>query len=222
MFRGGARTAIGANGYWRADYFLCIDLRNAGTGDCSRGWGSRQQGIRFRTCGHRDGATFTEAERKSTATGAFREKASARLVSLRTKSREFAMQMLFQWDMSQQDPAKLEAKFWRTAKAADNTRTFANKLFEGASKEVAELDGLIVQHAENWRLERLAAIDRAVLRLAIYELRTAETPPKVVLNEAVDLAKKFSSGDSGAVVNGILHAVHKTLINKLLHASKST
>jgi transcription antitermination protein NusB len=132
------------------------------------------------------------------------------------------MQMLFQWDMSQQDPAKLEAKFWRTAKAADNTRTFANKLFEGAAKEVAELDALIVQHAENWRLERLAAIDRAVLRLAIYELRTAETPPKVVLNEAVDLAKKFSSGDSGAFVNGILDAVHKTLINKTLHASKST
>ena len=132
------------------------------------------------------------------------------------------MQMLFQWDMSQQDPAKLEAKFWRTAKAADNTRTCANKLFEGASKEVAELDGLIVQHAENWRLERLAAIDRAVLRLAIYELRTAETPPRVVLNEAVDLAKKFSSGDSGAFVNGILDAVHKTLINKTLHASKST
>jgi transcription antitermination protein NusB len=132
------------------------------------------------------------------------------------------MQMLFQWDMSQQDPAKLEAKFWRTAKAADNTRTFANKLFEGAATEVAELDALIVQHAENWRLERLAAIDRAVLRLAIYELRTAETPPKVVLNEAVDLAKRFSSGDSGAFVNGILDAVHKTLINKTLNASKST
>jgi len=124
------------------------------------------------------------------------------------------MQMLFQWDMSRQDPAKLEAKFWRSAKAADNTRAFANKLFEGAAKEADELDALIVQHAQNWRLERMAIIDRAVLRLAIYELRTAETPPKVVLNEAVDLAKKFSSEDAGAFVNGILDAVNKALVEK--------
>jgi transcription antitermination protein NusB len=135
-------------------------------------------------------------------------------VSLRTKSREFAMQMLFQWDMSRQDPAKLEAKFWRTAKAADNTRAFANKLFEGAAKDADELDALIVQHAQNWRLERMAIIDRAVLRLAIFELRISETPPKVVLNEAVDLAKKFSSEDAGAFVNGILDAVNKALIAK--------
>ena len=124
------------------------------------------------------------------------------------------MQMLFQWDMSRQDPAKLEAKFWRTAKAADNTRAFANKLFEGAAKDADELDALIVQHAQNWRLERMAIIDRAVLRLAIYELRIAETPPKVILNEAVDLAKKFSSEDAGAFVNGILDAVNKTLVEK--------
>ena len=124
------------------------------------------------------------------------------------------MQMLFQWDMSRQDPAKLEAKFWRSAKAADNTRAFANKLFEGAAKDADELDALIVQHAQNWRLERMAIIDRAVLRLAIYELRIKETPPKVVLNEAVDLAKKFSSEDAGAFVNGILDAISKTLVEK--------
>jgi N utilization substance protein B len=135
-------------------------------------------------------------------------------VSLRTKSREFAMQMLFQWDMSRQDAAKLEAKFWRAAKASDTTQAFANKLFEGASKNADELDALIVEHAQNWRLERLAIIDRAVLRLAIYELRAGETPPKVILNEAVELAKKFSSEDAGAFVNGILDAVRKTLVEK--------
>jgi N utilization substance protein B len=124
------------------------------------------------------------------------------------------MQMLFQWDMSRQDPAKLEAKFWRTAKAADSTRGFANRLFEGAAKDADELDALIVQYAQNWRLERMAIIDRAVLRLAIYELRIAETPPKVVLNEAVDLAKKFSSEGAGAFVNGILDAVNKSLVEK--------
>jgi transcription antitermination protein NusB len=132
-------------------------------------------------------------------------------VSLRTKSREFAMQMLFQWDMSQQDPAKLEVKFWKSAKAADNTRAFANRLFEGAAKDAATLDETIAKHSENWRIERLAAIDRAILRLGIYELQGTETPPKVVLNEAVELAKKFSSEESGAFVNGVLDSFHKSL-----------
>jgi N utilization substance protein B len=121
------------------------------------------------------------------------------------------MQMLFQWDMSQQDFTKLEVKFWKNAKAADKTRAFANKLFEGAAKDVTALDAIIVKHADNWRFERLAAIDRAILRLAIHEMNGTDTPPKVVLNEAVELAKKFSSGESGAFVNGILDAVHKSL-----------
>lgn len=121
------------------------------------------------------------------------------------------MQMLFQWEVSRQDPARLEAKFWRSAKAADNTRDFANRLFEGAAKEVAALDELIVKHIDNWRFERLASIERAILRLAIHELRAGDTPPKVVLNEAVELAKKFSSEESGPFVNGVLDACRKSL-----------
>ena len=122
------------------------------------------------------------------------------------------MQMLFQWDVSRQDPAKLEENFWRGAKGADTTRALANRLFEGATKEVAALDEVIVKHTENWRLERLAAIDRAILRLAIYELRTTDTPAKVVLNEAVEMAKKFSSDGAGAFVNGILDSFRKSMI----------
>jgi N utilization substance protein B len=124
------------------------------------------------------------------------------------------MQMLFQWEMSPQEPAKLEAKFWKAAKAADATRDFANRLFEGAAKQAAELDGLIGKHCENWRFERLAAIDRAILRLATHELLALETPPKVILNEAVELAKKFSSEEAGGFVNGILDSIHKSLKNK--------
>ena len=135
-------------------------------------------------------------------------------MSLRTKAREFAMQMLFQWDMSQQDPSRLEAKFWKSAKAADATRAFANQLFEGAAKETPALDQIISKHCENWRFERLAAIDRAILRLAIYEMGSSDTPPKVVLNEAVELAKKFSSQESGSFVNGVLDSVHKSLTIK--------
>jgi N utilization substance protein B len=121
------------------------------------------------------------------------------------------MQMLFQWDMSQQDFTKLESKFWKSAKAADKTRAFANRLFEGAASDVAVLDALIVGHSDNWRFERLSAIDRAILRLAVHEMKSSDTPPKVVLNEAVDLAKKFSSEESGSFVNGILDSVHKSL-----------
>jgi transcription antitermination protein NusB len=132
-------------------------------------------------------------------------------VSLRSKGREYAMQMLFQWDISQQDFTKLETKFWKSAKAADATRSFANALFEGAAKEVASLDETITKHAENWRVERISAIDRAILRLGIHELRGTETPPRVVLNEAVEMAKKFSSEESGPFVNGVLDSVHKSL-----------
>ena len=135
-------------------------------------------------------------------------------MSLRTKSREFAMQMLFQWDMSQQDATKLEAKFWKGAKAAEQTRTFANQLFEGAAHDTTALDELISKHAENWRLERLAAIDRAILRLALHEMRATDTPAKVVINEAVNLAKKFSSDDAGKFVNGILDGYRKALQNR--------
>jgi N utilization substance protein B len=121
------------------------------------------------------------------------------------------MQMLFQWDMSQQDLAKLETKFWKGAKAAELTRVFANQLFEGATHAAPELDDCIAKHAENWRPERISAIDRAILRLALHELRSTDTPPKVVINEAVQLAKKFSSEQASAFVNGILDACLKTL-----------
>jgi N utilization substance protein B len=121
------------------------------------------------------------------------------------------MQMLFQWDMSVQDPCKLEAKFWKAAKGAQEVRSFANQLFEGAAHDAANLDDLIVTYASNWRLDRISAIDRAILRLALHELRATDTPPKIVINEAVELAKKFSSDDAGGFVNGILDTYRKTL-----------
>ena len=121
------------------------------------------------------------------------------------------MQMLFQWDMSEQDAAKLEKTFWKNAKAAEQTRMFANQLFEGAAHDAPGLDELITKHAENWRLERISAIDRAILRLAMHEMRATDTPPKVVINEAVELAKKFSSEEAGGFVNGILDTYRKTI-----------
>lgn len=132
-------------------------------------------------------------------------------MSLRRKSREFALQMLFEWDMTRQDPARVEKLFWKSARASDSTRNFAGELFEGAVAEVGTLDQIVDKLADNWRLERLAAIDRSILRLAVYEMRLGATPPKVVIDEALELAKKFSSAESPAFLNGILDAAFKSL-----------
>ena len=132
-------------------------------------------------------------------------------MTLRHKSREFALQMLFEWDMTRQEPARVEQLFWKSARAAESTRAFADELFEGSVAEAGEIDELVEKLAENWRLERLAAVDRSILRLAIYELRTGTTPPKVVIVEALELAKKFSSAEAPAFLNGILDAAFKSL-----------
>jgi N utilization substance protein B len=120
------------------------------------------------------------------------------------------MQMLFQWEMSQKDPDKLVEQFWKGAAAADLTEKFANELFEGAARQIKDLDGLIEQHSE-WKMERISAIDRAILRLAIYELRANTAQRRTVFNEALELAKKYSSEESTGYLNGILHAVGKSV-----------
>lgn len=131
-------------------------------------------------------------------------------MSLRRKSREYALQMLFQWEVGRQEPSRIEEGFWKSARAQKSTKAFANQLFESAATRAEELDTIIRAHAENWRVERMAAIDRAILRLAVAELRTTGTPANVVLNEAIELAKKFSAEESAPFVNGILDAVVKS------------
>jgi len=134
-------------------------------------------------------------------------------MTLRRKSREFALQMLFEWDMAHQKPARIKQNFWKLARAAESTRKFADQLFEGAVTEATSSDKLVEKLSENWRLDRLATVDRNILRLAIYEHRCGTAPPKVVINEALELAKKFSSADSPAFLNGVLDAAFKKLEN---------
>jgi N utilization substance protein B len=135
-------------------------------------------------------------------------------MSIRRKSREYALQMLFQWEMGKQEASRIEDGFWRSAGAQKSTRVFANQLFENAAARAAALDQLISTHARNWRIERISAIDRAILRLAIAELHTTGSPPKVVLNEAIELTKKFSSAEAVPFINGILDAVLKSSAEK--------
>jgi transcription antitermination protein NusB len=135
-------------------------------------------------------------------------------MSARRKSREYALQMLFQWEMGKQELTRIEEGFWKNVRTPKSTRDFANQLFENAAARAAELDPVISLHADHWRIERMAAIDRSILRLALAELRTMSTPAKVVINEAVELAKKFSSEDSSAFINGILDAAAKSIGQK--------
>jgi len=130
----------------------------------------------------------------------------------RRKSREFALQMLFQWEVGAHSPEKVVASFLPTHSGDAEMKDFARSLFEGTVAHVESIDPLLRRHAEHWKLERMAAVDRNVLRLALYELlHHPETPPAVVINEALELARRFSAAESVEFVNGVLDAVRKAL-----------
>jgi N utilization substance protein B len=120
--------------------------------------------------------------------------------------------MLFQWDLGKDPPEVVESSFWANTRWLEDAslRSFANELFRGAVAAVEELDGVIQSHAEHWRLARMAAVDRNILRLGVYELtRCKQTPPVVVINEALEIARKFSGDESVQFINGLLDAVRK-------------
>ncbi len=130
----------------------------------------------------------------------------------RTKSRELALQMLFQWEVGKHPPAYVLQTFLHGRNLAPDVDQFARSLFEGTVLEVSTLDRIIAKHAEHWRPERMAAIDRNILRMALHEiLHHPETPGTVVINEALELARRFASEDSVEFVNGVLDAIWKSL-----------
>jgi len=130
----------------------------------------------------------------------------------RRKARELALQMLFQWEQGKHSPQHVINTFLSVQHVEPESETFARTLFEGAVAEVGELDQLVRKQAEHWRLERMAAVDRNLLRLALYELlHYPETPPAVVINEALEIARRFSDKDSVDFVNGVLDAIRKSL-----------
>ena len=120
--------------------------------------------------------------------------------------------MLFQWEVGRHSPANVLASFLPAHKAEPDVKEFARGLFEGTVAEVEQIDRLLRRHAEHWKLERMAAVDRNVLRLALYELmHYPETPAAVIINEALELARRFSTAESVEFVNGVLDAVRKAL-----------
>ncbi len=128
----------------------------------------------------------------------------------RSKAREFALQVLYQVDIRHAEARALLNEFWRDQPAANDIRQFTQQLVEGTMTHREAIDVLLTRHADNWALNRMAVIDRNILRLGVYELiHGEEIPPKVCINEAIELAKRFGDEESGKFINGILDAVHK-------------
>ncbi len=122
----------------------------------------------------------------------------------RSRAREVALQALFQEDLNPRDSRDLLAPFVEARLNEDELREFATSLVLGVMRNQDELDTLLESKANNWSLARMAATDRNVLRLGAYEIRYADTPERVAINEAVELAKRFGSKQSSQFVNGIL------------------
>ena len=134
----------------------------------------------------------------------------------RHRAREAAIQMLYQWEVGKVSMFEVGQTFWTgpaaTERFGDELRQFATKLSTGVAGTVGDIDPMIAEAAQNWRIERMNVLDRLILRMAIYEfLHEPETPAKVIINEALELARTFSTDDSVRFINGVLDAVRRTL-----------
>jgi N utilization substance protein B len=134
----------------------------------------------------------------------------------RHRAREAAVQMLYQWEVGRVSMHDVLQTFWshppEGTPLTEDLRAFATSLASGTAENVAAIDPLIVDAADNWRIERMNVLDRLILRLAVYEfLHEPETPGKVIINEALELARSFSADDSVRFINGILDAIRRTL-----------
>ena len=127
----------------------------------------------------------------------------------RRKSRELALQMLFQADLGRQTAEEVQRTFWGERAAVEAaTRSFADELFSVALERAPEIDALIERHAEHWRMERMAVVDRNLLRAGVAEfLGFPETPKPVIINESLEIARKFSGSESVQFINGVLDSI---------------
>jgi N utilization substance protein B len=134
----------------------------------------------------------------------------------RRKSRELAMQMLFQADIGKQTPEQVRATFWRAGDEVEpEVRGFAEDLFRVANANLEQIDQLIAQNSKHWRLERMPAVDRNLLRMAIGEmLGFKSTPFPIVINEALEIARRYSAPESINFLNGMLDSIARSLLPK--------
>lgn len=136
-------------------------------------------------------------------------------MGLRRIARECALQMLYEFDVGKHSKNEILGTFWQMNDHPDKVGDFANELFEGTVERLDEIDAVIQQHAKNWRLGRMAVVDRNILRLAVFEFLSGnQTPETVVINEALEIARKYSTQESALFVNGILDSIKNELILK--------
>ncbi|HWK30563.1 MAG TPA: transcription antitermination factor NusB [Terriglobales bacterium] len=136
----------------------------------------------------------------------------------RRKSRELVLQMLFQSDMGKQTRDQVRASFWKErTDVEEDVRGFADDLFGVATEEASaeKIDKLIEESAANWRLDRMAAVDRNLLRAAVAEMiGYPQTPKPIIINEAIEIARKYSNPESVNFINGVLDSVGKSLAKR--------
>lgn len=128
----------------------------------------------------------------------------------RSRARECALQVLYQTDITREPVEEALAIFWRTqgVDCDDDSRVFCTEIVKGVLERLPEIDTQIAGYAQNWQLDRMAVIDRNILRMGCYELSCrADIPPKVAINESVELAKRYSGAEAGKFVNAILDKV---------------
>ena len=130
----------------------------------------------------------------------------------RTLARECALKMLYQIDLNGYPEGEVFEIFWQDQPTDNEIQDFAEKLVRGTLRNIKYIDEIITKHADNWELKRMAVVDRNILRQSTYELLylSSEIPPKVAINEAVSIAKKYSQEESGKFVNGVLDKINHT------------
>ncbi len=119
--------------------------------------------------------------------------------------------MLYQWDVSREPLDRIVESMALLQNAGEDARKFARVLAEGTIRRIDEIDANITEQSDSWRLDRMATVDRNILRVAIFELMETETPKNVVINEALEVTKRFSAPDAVSFVNGVLDAVCASL-----------
>ena len=136
----------------------------------------------------------------------------------RRKSRELAMQMLFQGDLGKQSPEQVAKLFWPSRDEIDaDTRGFAEDIYRVATARQPEIDQLIEAHAQNWRIERMAVVDRNLIRAAVAEmLGYPATPAAIIINESLEIARRYAAPESIHFLNGVLDAIARDILKKRL------
>jgi N utilization substance protein B len=137
----------------------------------------------------------------------------------RRKSRELAMQALFYMDMNHNDSNELLERFCTHFTASKKARPFFLKLVKGVIQTKSEIDSIVENFSDNWKISRMSCVDRNIMRIAVYEmLYCPDIPSKVSINEAIDIGKKFGTEESGAFINGILDSIRMALKEKKITA----